>query len=134
MIAAVPLPRYECIISNSFTFSLLFLPVHTSVACPTRLNERDHFHIIFEQLCPHSARWWDIGIGLRFIPSELRAVQASLTNLSGAPSSYMCAMLSNWLQWAPYDARGSTGYATLESLKRAVDKAGLGADAQRLHL
>ena len=48
-------------------------------------------------------------------------------------SNYLSAMLSDWLQWAPGDARGSSCYATLESLKDAVDKAGLGSLAQKLH-
>ena len=41
-------------------------------------------------------------------------------------------MLSSWLQWAPGDARGSTDYATMEALRRAVNRAGLGVTAQEL--
>ena len=47
-----------------------------------------------------------------------------------APKSYLSAMLSDWLQWAPGDNRGSTNYATLASLRDAVNNAGLGRAAQ----
>ena len=114
--------------------TVALLMIISPVASPTKLNEHDHFHIIFDQLRPHSARWRDIGIGLRFLPSQLDTIQASPFHLPNAPSSYMCAMLAQWLQSAPGDTRGNTGHATLESLKEAVDKAGLGADAQRLHI
>ena len=41
-------------------------------------------------------------------------------------------MLSKWLQWAPEDSRGSTEYATLGALRKAVDRAGLGKTAKTL--
>ena len=41
-------------------------------------------------------------------------------------------MLSQWLQWAPGDSRGSTSFATLEDLKTALNQAGLGATAHDL--
>ena len=39
---------------------------------------------------------------------------------------YLRELLSQWLEWAPGDARGSTGYATRESLVAALRKANLG--------
>ena len=40
-------------------------------------------------------------------------------------------MLSQWLQWTPGDGRGSTGYATRESLHAALLKANLGVVAKQ---
>ena len=48
-----------------------------------------------------------------------------------APSSYLEELLSQWLQWAPGDGRGSTGYATKESLIAALRQANLGALAKK---
>jgi hypothetical protein len=51
--------------------------------------------------------------------------------LMQAPESYLGAMLSQWLQWAPGDGRGSTGFATRESLHAALLRANLGQLAQQ---
>ena len=47
------------------------------------------------------------------------------------PKSWLGQMLSQWLQWAPGDGRGSTGFATKESLRAALLKANLGQLAQQ---
>ena len=47
------------------------------------------------------------------------------------PKSYLRELLSQWLQWAPGDGRGSTGFATRESLRTALLKANLGQLAQQ---
>ena len=47
-----------------------------------------------------------------------------------APKSYLRVLLSQWLQWAPGDGRGSTGFATRESLRAALLRANLGQLAQ----
>ena len=52
--------------------------------------------------------------------------------LMEAPQSWLGAMLSQWLQWAPGDGRGSTGYASKESLQAALLRANLGQLAQQL--
>ena len=52
--------------------------------------------------------------------------------LVSGPFSYLHKMLSTWMQWAPGDARGSTEYANIRSLRRAVDFAGLGRLAKEL--
>ena len=95
------------------------------------LSDQD-FPIIREKLRPHSTKWKDIGEDLGFTPSELDTIEAAPSLLHDAPWSYLRAMLSKWLQWAPGDARGSSEYANLNSLKRAMDKAGLGRTAQEL--
>ena len=53
--------------------------------------------------------------------------------LMQAPQSWLAAMLSEWLQWAPGDGRGSTGFATRESLRVALLKANLGQLAEQFH-
>ena len=39
-------------------------------------------------------------------------------------------MLSEWLEWSPNDQRGSGQYATLQQLKTALSKAGLGTTSE----
>ena len=87
---------------------------------------------ILQHLQPFSNKWEKIGQGLGFIPHELQNIRATPSLFHSAPSSYLGQMLSEWQQWAPGDARGSSGYATLEALVAAVDGAGLGRAAQEL--
>ena len=47
----------------------------------------------------------------------------------GPPKNYLRVMLTQWLQWAPGDGRGSKGFATKESLHDAVLQA-VGAVAE----
>ena len=85
-----------------------------------------------EQLRLHASKWKEIGTGLQFTHPELSSIGADPTSLTNAPFSYLSEMLAIWQQWAPRDARGSKNYATLESLKMAVDRAGLGRAAKEL--
>ena len=48
-----------------------------------------------------------------------------------APGSWLGQMLTQWLEWAPGDGRGSTGFATKETLHVALLKANLGQLAQQ---
>ena len=90
---------------------------------------------MLQQLKNHAAiKWREIGIHLGFLPGELNIIGATPNLSSGAPVSWFGAMLESWLQWAPGDCRGSTSFATLEDLKVALDKAGLGASAYDLTL
>ena len=93
-----------------------------------------HYAKLCSQLKVHAAKWRDIGIHLGFLPGEMDNIQSAPMNLTGAPQSYLSAMLALWLEWAPGDARGSTQYATLEALKKAVSEAGLGSTADSLKL
>ena len=45
--------------------------------------------------------------------------------MSGAPNSWLNAMLADWLQWEPEDSRGSKKFAMLEDLKVALRESGL---------
>ena len=79
-----------------------------------------------------SHKWEKIAQRLGFTPDEIAIIKATPTHLLTAPTSYLDAMLEEWEQWAPGDARGSADYATLEGLIAAVRAAGLGRTAQEL--
>ena len=64
-----------------------------------------------------------------FRQPELSEIQARPALFMDAPGSWLRAMLEDWLEWKPGDERGS---ATLENLKSAVSKAGLGRTAAEL--
>ena len=69
---------------------------------------------------------------LGFQQTELDNIQARPLLLQGAPQSWLRAMLSEWLQWAPNNSRGSSSFATLQALKDALNNSGLGATASTL--
>ena len=48
-----------------------------------------------------------------------------------APNSWLGRMLTQWLEWAPGDRRGSVGFATRDSLRDALLKVNLGQLAQQ---
>ena len=119
------------------------IPVSTPPAVATgtaepvenRLTDKQHHGVLVEQLSQwHAAKWREIGGKLRFTEGELDNIQANGHLLTGSPGSWFSAMLSQWLQWAPGDARGSTNFATLEALKDALRQAKLGVAAHELHL
>ena len=91
---------------------------------PTPLNEHNHA-VLLKQLQTHSAKWKEIGSSLGFLPSELEEIEAKPLLLTGAPRSWLSAMLAGWLQWAPGDSRGSKKFAMLEDLKAALCESGL---------
>ena len=49
---------------------------------------------------------------------------------STAPGSFLREMLAEWLQWAPSDGHGHSGYATIQALQEALRKAKLGVVAE----
>ena len=99
---------------------------------PQCLGQRPDHSYIYMKLKPYAYKWRDIAIGLRFTPAELDNIEANPSRFTTAPGSYLSAMLSDWLEWASGDARGSTNYATMEDLRSAVDRAGLGLTAREL--
>jgi hypothetical protein len=86
-----------------------------------------------EILSAHSYKWREIGEGLGFRAPELNDIASRPLLLHGAPKSFLSAMLSEWQQWVPGDHRGSSTFATLPSLRVAVDKAGLAVTAHELN-
>ena len=93
-----------------------------------------HHALLLTQLKQHATKWKEIGTHLGFTQGELSNIQASPLHLNEAPKSWLSAMLSEWLEWAPGDQRGSKNYATLSGLKSAVREAGLGRTAEELTL
>ena len=87
-----------------------------------------------EQLSPCKAQWETIAENLHFHSDEIDGIKANLAIMFGGPKGCLREVLSQWLQWAPGDARGSEDRATLEALKRAVDRAGFGIVANKLTL
>ena len=53
-------------------------------------------------------------------------IRSNPTLTVSAPNSYLEEMLTQWLEWAPGDERGSTGFATKKALRLALLKANLG--------
>ena len=105
----------------------------------TRLTE-DHHSLLFEQLSSCADQWRRIGVNLKFTEYELNEIGSHNLLAFGSwipeisPKDSLREMLAEWLQWAPGDARGSTNFATLEALKDALRKAGLGTFAQDPYL
>ena len=92
----------------------------------------DHHSVLLKQLTEHAAAWREIGTYLGFTQGQLNNIQANQSLATNIPVSSLSTMLSQWLQWAPRDSRGSTSFATLEDLKAALNQAGLGATAHDL--
>ena len=87
---------------------------------------------LLHPLSEHAAKWREIGTYLGFRPGELATICGHSLLLS--PTDWLQEMLSQWLQWAPGDSRGSKSFATLEDLKTALYQAGLGATAHDLNI
>ena len=105
--------------------------VLAAVTEESELSGRNH-SILYAKLAEHSNKWRDIGTYLGFRPTELDNIHARPLLLHNAPNSWLNAMLSEWLQWAPGDQRGSTNCATLEGLNDALNKAGLSEVAESI--
>ena len=100
-------------------------------AVEMRLSSSDHNNI-YTKLKDHAKDWREIGGALGFSEGELDNIQANhMLMTQSPPTSYLRKMLSQWLQWAPGDERGSIGYATMKSLKSALLKVNLGRLADR---
>ena len=94
------------------------------------LSDRD-LSDIYSQLETHADRWWDIGNALGFLARELSVIENTPALFMQAPKSFLREMLTQWLQWAPSDKRGSTGYATKVSLHGALLKINLSQLAEQ---
>ena len=96
-----------------------------------RLTESD-MTALYGKLNCHAPQWRDIATQLGFRQTELKTIEARPFLLQEAPQSWLRAMLSDWLEWAPNDSRGSSSYATRQALKDALSRSGLGATASFL--
>ena len=106
-------------------------PSHPQLQRVTILNNKDHY-ILYSHLHIHAAYWGEIGVYLGFFTGELKNIHAQENLYNEGVEGFLREMLSRWLQWAPGDDRGSKYYATLEALKKAVDRAGRGKTAINL--
>ena len=111
-----------------------YQPMAPAVLQSYTLLTEQHHSILLEKLTKYSNKWREIGLPLGFLCTELDNIQERPLLLSKAPASWLSAMLSEWVQWASGDGRGSTSFATLEGLKSALRKANLGAAAHDLSL
>ena len=96
----------------------------------TRFNDADHSSI-YSKLKGKAANWKDIGEALGFKEGEMNNIESRPKLYMQAPESFLREMLSQWLQWAPGDGRGSKGFATRESLRAALLEANLGDLAEQ---
>ena len=95
------------------------------------LKDGDHTSI-YNKLEDKAAKWRDIGKQLGFREGEMDNIQSNpVLSTQGPPKSYLREMLSQWLQWAPGDRRGSTSYATKGTLHAALLRANLGQLAEQ---
>ena len=86
------------------------------------LLTESHLSKLLDKLSVHASKWRKIGLQLGFQPGELDNIQARPFLLLTSPESWLAAMLTEWLQRAPDDTRGSS---SVESLRHALDRCGL---------
>ena len=90
----------------------------------TLLKDR-HRAKLCEQLGPHAAYWKTVGMHLGFPSGELQNIESAPNNMANAPKSFLDDMLDKWL-------KREEPIATLEDLKVALRRAGLGRVAAEL--
>ena len=66
---------------------------------------------------------------LGFRQGELDNIKDKPLLINEGPKALLREMLREWLEWAPGDSRGSDTFASIESLKCALDKSGLAQTA-----
>ena len=71
-------------------------------------------------------------MALGFKELELKEIEHNIQLQLNAPKSYLRELLSQWLQWAPGDGRGSKNVATRKALCNALFKINLGRLAMDL--
>ena len=110
----------------------LWLVTATPFAEEKHKLSESHLPELLSKLNDHACSWRDIGMHLGFRKGELDNIAANQLLLSESPKSWLKEMLSKWLQWAPGDSRGSNAFASMESLKCALDKSGLARTAHEI--
>ena len=91
-----------------------------------------HLPRLLSKLNNHACKWRDIGTHLGFLQRELDNIQGKPALFNDGPKSWLREMLTQWLQWAPGDSRGSSSVASVDSLTLALNNSGLGATALEL--
>ena len=87
--------------------------------------EDSNFASLCEQLGPHASSWKTVGMNLGFSSADLGNIESTPSNMTNAPKSYLNDLLDKWL-------KREEPLATLEDLKVALRKTGLGRVAARL--
>ena len=62
------------------------------------MTERD-IATLLNLMHNYSDKWHEIGLGLGFVPSELRQISSNLSLLISSPASFLRTLLSQWVQW-----------------------------------
>ena len=93
-----------------------------------------HHAKLLAQLSDYATSWKLIGTHLGFRQGELSNIEAAPLHLQGAPVSWLSELISQWLEWAPGDQRGSVQFATLNALRGALHDAGVEVSALKLTL
>ena len=122
--------RWKCSLKNEARKIGKFTPlqrlwVDTQSATSTakcKLLAESHLPKLLDKLSVHACRWRDIGMRLGFQSGELDNIQVKPFLQFGAPQSWLGAMLTEWLQRAPNDTRGSS---SIESLTHALNECGI---------
>ena len=74
------------------------LTLVTNGTTSTDLSERDIAELL-NLLQIYSSKWCDIGLSLGFLSPELDTISSMSKLFSGAPTSYLQEILSQWIQW-----------------------------------
>ena len=92
------------------------------------LTERD-IATLLNLMHNFSDKWHEIGLGLGFVPSELRQIRSNPTLIMHAPASFLRMLLEQWVQWPIMD---HPTRATLKALCEALrgSLVGLGSLAE----
>ena len=94
------------------------------------MTERD-IATLMNLMLNFSYKWHEIGLGLGFVPSELKHISNSPSLLMSAPTSFLYTLLSQWVQWP---TKEHPTKPTLEALCEALrgSLAGLGNLAEQV--
>ena len=122
--------RWKCSLKNETKkIGKLTLLQHLLTDKPSATSKAKHnllteFHLpkLLEKLNIHAGKWRNIALHLGFLSGELDNIQTRPLLLQTAPESWLGAMLTEWLQRAPNDTRGSS---SIKSLMHALNKSGI---------
>ena len=109
---------------------MFFYSTALSVPNERVLTERD-IATLLNLMHNFSDKWNEIGLGLGFVPSELRQISSNISLLMYAPASFLATLLEQWVQWP---TKEHPTKPTLEALCEALrgSLAGLGSLAEQV--
>ena len=88
-----------------------------------RVYAEKHIAYLMDMLTDHASDWKTIGCYLGFSQGQLKNIESNPMLITKAPVSFLNELLTQWLQ---------LGNATLQDLKFALNKTGLGATANKI--